>query len=68
MNKKFLNVFLLSALIAGTTGTFTSCKDYDDDIDGLSERITTVEAALKTLQSKIDAGAVITESPRRQTV
>ena len=32
MNKKFLSVILFSALMVGTAGTFTSCKDYDDDI------------------------------------
>ena len=30
MNKKFLSVILFSALMVGTAGTFTSCKDYDD--------------------------------------
>ena len=33
MNKKFLSVILFSALMVGTAGTFTSCKDYDDDIE-----------------------------------
>ena len=28
MNKKFLSVILFSALMVGTAGTFTSCKDY----------------------------------------
>ena len=35
MNKKFLSVILFSALMVGTAGTFTSCKDYDDDIESL---------------------------------
>ncbi len=39
MNKKFLSVTLFSALMIGATGTFTSCKDYDDDINGLQEQI-----------------------------
>lgn len=39
MNKKFLSVALFGALLATTTGTFTSCKDYDDDIKGLQEQI-----------------------------
>ena len=32
MNKKFLSVILFSALMVGTAGTFTSCKDYDDAV------------------------------------
>lgn len=34
MNKKYLSAVLFGALLASTTGTFTSCKDYDDDING----------------------------------
>ena len=32
MNKKYLSVVLFGALLAASAGTFTSCKDYDDDI------------------------------------
>ena len=39
MRKRFLSVFLFGALLTASTGSFMSCKDYDDDIDGLSERI-----------------------------
>ena len=44
----------------GTTGTFTSCKDYDDDINNLQEQITANADAIKALQEKIDAGKWIT--------
>ncbi len=40
MNKKFLSVILFSALMVGTAGTFTSCKDYDDDIKDLQNKLT----------------------------
>ena len=33
MNKKFLSAVLFGALMVSSTGTFVSCKDYDDDID-----------------------------------
>ena len=33
MNKKFLSAILFGALMVASTGTFVSCKDYDDDID-----------------------------------
>lgn len=39
MNKKFLSVTLFSALMLGTAGTFTSCKDYDDDIKELQDQM-----------------------------
>ena len=60
MNKKFLNVALFGTLIAVSTSTFTSCKDYDDDINGLTDRVSAVENSLSQLKAKIEAGAVIT--------
>ena len=50
MNKKYLSVILFSALMLGTTGTFTSCKDYDDDINNLQEQVD----KLKDLQTSVD--------------
>ena len=41
MNKKFLSALLFGAVVAASTSTFVSCKDYDDDIDALQEQITT---------------------------
>jgi len=38
----------------GTTGTFTSCKDYDDDIKNLQEQIDK-KASLEELQKQMDA-------------
>ncbi|WP_025074394.1 hypothetical protein [Bacteroides faecichinchillae] len=59
MNKKFLSVALFGALLAVSSGTFTSCKDYDDDIDSLSERVdanqATLDAKVKELQNALDA-------------
>ncbi len=39
MNKKFLSAILFGALMVTSTGTFVSCKDYDDDIDRLDQEI-----------------------------
>lgn len=61
MNKKYLNVILFSALIMGTAGTFTSCKDYDDDISNLQTQIDANKVTLDELKSKIDGGFVITK-------
>lgn len=61
MKRKFLSVILFSALIVGTTGTVTSCKDYDDDIKDLQEQIDKKASTddltqrLATLQSSVDA-------------
>ena len=55
MNKKYLSVILFGALMLGTTGTFTSCKDYDDDINNLQEQITANADAIKKLQDLVGA-------------
>ena len=39
MNKKFLSAILFGALMVTSTGTFVSCKDYDDDIENLQTQI-----------------------------
>ncbi len=54
MNKKFLSVILFSALMVGTAGTFTSCKDYDDDIKDLQGqlRLLSLKPKLKLLMLK----------------
>ena len=61
MNKKFLSAVLFGALMVSSTGTFVSCKDYDDDITdlqsqideqkGLSEKLTAVETSISSLQT-----------------
>ena len=61
MNKKYLSVVLFSALTLGTAGTFTSCKDYDDDIENLQGQITTLKGTVDDLQKKIESGLVVTK-------
>ena len=60
MNKKFLSAVLFGALMVSSTGTFTSCKDYDDDIDNLQGQIDGVKSQIAVLESKINEGKWIT--------
>jgi hypothetical protein len=60
MNKKFLSAILFGALMVSSTGTFVSCKDYDDDIDRIDKELTDLKSQIAALQSKIDAGKYIT--------
>ena len=68
MNKKFLSAILFGALMVTSTGTFVSCKDYDDDIkdlqgqmdklatkDELSSQIASLQSALSTAQAAATA-------------
>ena len=55
MRKKYLSALLFGALLFASAGTFTSCKDYDDDINNLSQRIDQVASDLSDLKTKVDA-------------
>lgn len=60
MRKKYLSALLFGALLFASAGTFTSCKDYDDDIDNLQSQIDKLatkedmEAKLSQMQTAID--------------
>jgi len=45
----------MGALFVSSTSVFVSCKDYDDDINNVSTRVTTLEAAKVELENKITA-------------
>lgn len=62
MRKKYLSALLFGALLLASAGTFTSCKDYDDDIKNLQEQINTVKTSLDELTSKVNSlGAGVTD-------
>ena len=61
MRKKYLSALLFGALLVASTGTFTSCKDYDDDISNLQTQINDVKTAISELQAKVDGGKYVTD-------
>ena len=54
MRKKYLSALLFGALLVTSAGTFTSCKDYDDDINNLQEQIDKVVKDLESLKTTVD--------------
>ena len=60
MRKKYLSALLFGALLFASAGTFTSCKDYDDDISNLQSQITANADAIETLQGLVDQGDYVT--------
>ncbi len=60
MRKKYLSALLFGALLFASTGTFTSCKDYDDDISNLQTQITANADAIKKLQELMGQGQFVT--------
>ena len=59
MNKKFLSAILFGALMVSSTGTFVSCKDYDDDIDRIDKELSEVKETIASLDSAIKAGKFV---------
>ena len=59
MRKKYLSALLFGALLFASAGTFTSCKDYDDDINNLQDQITANADAIKALQDIVNAGKYV---------
>jgi hypothetical protein len=59
MNKKLSSALLFGALLMASTSVFVSCKDYDDDISGLQERIDKVEKDAAAIQTQIQNGAIL---------
>ena len=49
MNKKVKDMFLAGAVIFSLAGASVSCTNYDDDIDKLQDKTTTLETQVKDL-------------------
>ncbi len=60
MNKKFLSAILFGALMITSTGTFVSCKDYDDDIENLQTQIDANAKSIADLKASLDGANYVT--------
>ena len=61
MKRKYFSALLMGALTIASVSTFTSCKDYDDDISGLQKQIDANKSTIEELSRLIKAGSVITD-------
>ncbi len=59
MKRKYFSALLMGALTIASVSTFTSCKDYDDDISGLQKQIDDLNKIVKDIQSQINNGAIL---------
>lgn len=67
MNKKKVFSYLFIGLLTvGATGTVTSCKDYDDDINTNKSAITELQKQLTTLQGALDQAKKDAETAHAQ--
>ena len=60
MRKKYLSALLFGALLFASAGTFTSCKDYDDDINNLQNQIDANAKGLEELKNLVENGDYVT--------
>ena len=60
MNKKFLSAVLFGVLMVSSTGTFVSCKDYDDDIDRIDNTLNDLKSQIAALQKLVGEGNWVT--------
>ena len=60
MKRKYFSALLMGALTIASVSTFTSCKDYDDDISSLQSQIDKLNEMVSKIQSQIDKGAILT--------
>ena len=75
MNKKFLSTLLMGALFIASVSVFTSCKDYDDDIqnlqgqvDGLKSDLNNQIASLKAAQEQCKADCAAAQAALDQAI
>src|SRR5574344_854189 len=64
MKKRILSSLLMGALFVASMSTFTSCKDYDDDINNLQAQIDKAALAsdVTALQSTVNSAATTASS------
>ena len=59
MNKGLLKIALLSVVCGSMPVAFTSCKDYDDDIDRLNKEVAENKTAIDNISQLVSQGGVI---------
>lgn len=60
MKRRYFSALLMGALTIASVSTFTSCKDYDDDISSLQSQIDKLNEMVSKIQGQIDNGAILT--------
>ena len=62
MKRKYLSALLMRTLTVASMSTFTSCKDYDDDISNLQEQIDKLATADQLSQKVSELQALISSN------
>lgn len=62
MKRKYLSALLMGTLTVASMSTFTSCKDYDDDISNLQGQIDKLATADQLSQKVAELQALISSN------
>ena len=62
MKRKYFSALLMGTLTVASMSTFTSCKDYDDDISNLQEQIDKLATADQLSQKVSELQALISSN------
>lgn len=54
MKRKFFSALLLMTLSVASVGMLVSCKDYDDDINGVRDDVTNLRSELETAKADLE--------------
>lgn len=60
MKRKFTRVALFAAMTFAISASFVGCKDYDDDIDALNNKVTGIEKSISDIEAAMQSGKSIT--------
>ena len=56
MRRKFVRAMFFGTLALAVSGSFIGCKDYDDDIQVINERLASSEAAMNDVKTTLASG------------
>jgi len=53
MKKRIFGILLMGAMVVASMSMFTSCKDYDDDINSVKNDVTALRTELASLKTTL---------------
>ena len=70
MKRKYLSALLMGVLTLSSVSTFTSCKDYDDDINSLQEQVNkaALSSDVEALKTQVNNAATSAQNAATKAV
>ena len=68
MRKKVFSALLFGTLVVVSTGSLVSCKDYDDDITNLQEKVDASGVNVTSEISRLEGSSIIASRQARRLI